>query len=538
MNEENCQSPVASCERMPVAESAIRGRRRFIRKPSVILLGIVLIAVLTRFVGIGAKSYWYDEFCSLEASTGHGLMHFDVPRQVILSPPPDLTSLKNGEPPWRIWTHMKQDVHPPLYFLALRIWRDFFGSSEFATRSLSALAGIAGLLMIFDVGRLAHGRAAGLWAAAIFAVAGPQILEARDARAYTLVVLLGICAVDSIVRIELFGASVRRLLGLGVSVLAMMLTHYLAVPLVAALGLYLLIRTPRPAKWRAVAVVAGAAILYACVWGPFLWQQRANVGAGEQGFLYEGGWTTFYALKYFAALPIRLIGYPVTKQIENAWPAVMVYFLPLLLFRKNRFLLLWFFWLVGTAFFLAAWDQSRHAHHLSFTRYILLCGPGFYLLFAGILRGWRGWLPHVIPAAAVLFGLISLPATYAQWEWPDWRKSARVIESKTGPNDLVCFASDGKHDWFSGYYMSYAYYSKRKASHVLLLDRPANRALMQKIRTFHDVTVVDVTQRPLDQLLPGLGLIGVRSMRPYFMIYRMTSDAPRSRGSGERSDSR
>ena len=145
------------------------------RWTAIILTGILIAGAALRWWNIGDKSYWYDEFCSLETSAGHNQEQFDIPQNVILSHPPDLLSLQAARPAWKIWFHMSEEFHPPLYSILLRIWRDLFGSTEAATRSLSALAGILGILGIFDIGQLAHGTTAGLWAAAVFAVAGPQV---------------------------------------------------------------------------------------------------------------------------------------------------------------------------------------------------------------------------------------------------------------------------------------------------------------------------------------------------------------------------
>jgi uncharacterized membrane protein len=413
-------------------------------------------------------------------------------------------------------------VHPPLYFLMLRFWRMLFGSSEFATRSLSAAAGILGALIIYDVGRLAHGPVAGLWAAAIMAAAGPQIEFAQDARAYTLVTLLALCMLDAIVRIEIRGANWRRLVGLATAALGAMLTHYFAIPLTAAMGIYIAIRWRGGLRRQGLVALATAAIIFAGVWGPFLWNQRPNVGPGQQGFLFEGPWSRWYAVQQLAALPIKLLGPPVTRSITSAWPAAVCYVLPLLLLRKNRFLLLWLFWLIGTAIVLASLDQFRASHHLSFTRYLVLCGPGFYLIFAGVLANEKTrWLRHVVPALAVIFCLLSLRSSYAQWRWPDWRTIAGQIDRMKRPNDLLVFSSDDKQDWFTGDYMSYAFYARQKPTNVLLLVRPADAALLRKIDRFSGVVIVNGTNRAPETSLPGYHVVRAAGFRLFITMDRM-----------------
>ena len=46
------------------------------------------------------------------------------------------------------------DIHPPLYYILLRGWREFLGDSEFGLRSFSAFAGILTVAATIALGRL------------------------------------------------------------------------------------------------------------------------------------------------------------------------------------------------------------------------------------------------------------------------------------------------------------------------------------------------------------------------------------------------
>ncbi|HWB55268.1 MAG TPA: glycosyltransferase family 39 protein, partial [Tepidisphaeraceae bacterium] len=439
-----------------------------------------------------------------------------------LDHPPDLLSLADARPVWKIWMHMGEEFHPPLYSIALRLWRDLFGSTEAATRSLSALAGMLGILCIFDVGRLAHGRVAGLWAATIFAVAGPQVEFAQDARGYTLVVLFGLCALAAMVRIEVKGVSRRRLVALGVSVLAMMLTHYVGIPVAVALGFYSLVRLRGKVRWKTAAAILTAGIIYGAIWAPFMPAQRKTAASVENDFLLVGPWSRLYAIEHLASLPIRLLGPPVEKEIASTWPACIVYFLPLLLWRKNRFLSLWLFWLLGAAGLFAMMDQINRTHQLSYPRYVLMCGPGFYLIFAGLLAdAKKRWMQHVVPALVIVFCLVSLPSSYAQWRWPDWRAIAQGVDEMKKPNDLVAVASEGKRDWFSGLYMSYAFYSREKPKNALILVRPADAVLREQLRAFSGVVLINGTNRPPTSLFPGYRVVKSDPFLPFVTTFRL-----------------
>ncbi len=142
-------------------------------------------------------------------------------------------------------------VHPPLYFGLLHFWTAAFGDGEFALRSLSATAGI---LAVFGVYRLvselfalagdesARGEFAGLLTALLLAVSSFQIQQARQARGYSLALLLfcvsSICLLRAIRLPEQAG---RWWMGYALSALACCYTHNLALFTVAAQGLFTLL---------------------------------------------------------------------------------------------------------------------------------------------------------------------------------------------------------------------------------------------------------------------------------------------------------
>lgn len=84
---------------------------------------ILLLAAFLRFHNLDAQSFWNDEGNSARLSER------------------SLRLILEGT---------ASDIHPPLYYVLLRGWRELVGESEFGLRSLSAFAGL--------------GVAAGTWA--------------------------------------------------------------------------------------------------------------------------------------------------------------------------------------------------------------------------------------------------------------------------------------------------------------------------------------------------------------------------------------
>ena len=85
-----------------------------------------------------------------------------------------------------------KDGSPPLYYMLLHVWMSWFGTSELATQSLSAIFGLLCVPAAFWAGQVTMGRRVA-WAAAAIAAVNPFLtLHAYEARMYALLILLGI----------------------------------------------------------------------------------------------------------------------------------------------------------------------------------------------------------------------------------------------------------------------------------------------------------------------------------------------------------
>src|SRR3954447_10852813 len=73
-----------------------------------------------------------------------------------------------SHPLWDIPHLLLQDGSPPLYYMLLHIWRGWFGTSEFATQSMSAVIGLLCVPAAFWAGDVTMGRRVA-WAAALLA---------------------------------------------------------------------------------------------------------------------------------------------------------------------------------------------------------------------------------------------------------------------------------------------------------------------------------------------------------------------------------
>jgi uncharacterized membrane protein len=141
-----------------------------------------------------------------------------------------------------IFVRTARDVHPPLYYLALKAWTSIFGTSELAARSFST-ACIAGIIILsYLLVKKLFGLGAARVTALFLAFAPFLIRYGQEARMYSLVALLLTAATYTLVCA--LNSKSRRLLFVYSLLMALAFyTHYYAVFMVPVHWLYVLSRT-------------------------------------------------------------------------------------------------------------------------------------------------------------------------------------------------------------------------------------------------------------------------------------------------------
>jgi len=136
-----------------------------VRRLSLVALIVCLwLAGGLRFYRLGAQSLWNDEGLSL------GLAQSDVPS---------------------ILRSAAADIHPPGYYLLLKVWYSLTGDSEFALRGLSALAGLVLIALLYRLGRVYFDRPAAIAASLLGALNPFLIYYSQETRMYALAATLG-----------------------------------------------------------------------------------------------------------------------------------------------------------------------------------------------------------------------------------------------------------------------------------------------------------------------------------------------------------
>jgi mannosyltransferase len=85
---------------------------------------------------------------------------------------------------------LRQDGHPPLYYLLLHGWIEVFGVGDFAVRALSGIFAVAAFPLAWFAGQRLGGRAMAITSVLVLAASPFAIRYATEARMYSMVIFL------------------------------------------------------------------------------------------------------------------------------------------------------------------------------------------------------------------------------------------------------------------------------------------------------------------------------------------------------------
>ena len=238
-----------------------------------IVVGLTLLAAALRFATLGIQSYHHDEIVTasrvLRGSFWHAM---------------DAVGFSESA--------------PPLYYAVAWLWTQATGTGELGLRSLSALAGVLTVPVVFLLGAELRGRRTGIVAAALVAVNPMLLWFSQEGRSYALLVLLTTLSLLYFARGLRHGRR-RDLTIWGVVSGLAYATHYFAIFPIAAEALWLLLRRRRAAT-RGLTILAVFGLLVTPLaihqasfghaeWiaghslGHRLWEMGVTFGVGEIG---------------------------------------------------------------------------------------------------------------------------------------------------------------------------------------------------------------------------------------------------------------
>lgn len=159
------------------------------------LAGAIALGAILRFWNLDLKPLWMDEVITAIFSLGKS--YNDLPLDVVLplERVPEIFTIQPGVSCSQIAKNLAtQSTHPPLFFCGMYSWLNWLSplGSEWVIklRSPAALFGVAAIVAIYFLNRIAFSCSAGIIAAALMAVSPIAVYLSQEARHYTLPMLL------------------------------------------------------------------------------------------------------------------------------------------------------------------------------------------------------------------------------------------------------------------------------------------------------------------------------------------------------------
>lgn len=216
---------------------------------------LLLLFIYTASVAgwLGADVFWFDEVTSLYYAGG-----MDEPAPQTLS-----AAIQS-----QINEDMADETNPPGYYVALFFWVRLVGTSEFAVRALSLLAGALTIALVYRAGTDMHTPYAGLAAAVLLGMCAFFVYYTHEARSYALYSLFVVLSVWTYHRLTTRPTPSPAIYALFVVALTgLMYAHYLASMLILAAAVYHLLFAPKNRRWW---VITGCVVLAGLLFAPWL----------------------------------------------------------------------------------------------------------------------------------------------------------------------------------------------------------------------------------------------------------------------------
>lgn len=434
---------------------------------------ILLLAAFLRFYRISAPSLWSDEGNSaalIQYSFG------DIAQRTAF------------------------DIHPLFYYWLLKIWNLFFGNSELALRSLSAVLGVAVVYLIWQLGRQMGGKRVGLVAAAIAAMAPLQVTYSQEARMYMLLTFLGCLTVLLGLRYVDHPPNIWLSLAYIFTATAGLYTHYAYPSILLAVNITFLLYLIKNSQlkihnsplihWLGLQLIP---ILLYLPWLPTAWrqlttwpsEQEANslreVLIGISNTLLFGLSWPYESGLFAAGLLALMLGVPglvyALRKTQDATQSPPFFSL----------LLLYLWFLLPVALTIAVFSPA-------FLKFLLAASPPLILLLAlsiaSIIKLIPGPRRFSYLAGSLMLLVITAASAISLYHYyynpvfarDNYRGIVNFIKAVGGPDDAIILHAEGQQDVFN-------YYFDREpqvdiAIHPLPRQRPLNEtATREELRS-------------------------------------------------------
>jgi 4-amino-4-deoxy-L-arabinose transferase-like glycosyltransferase len=379
---------------------------------------ILAVALLVRLPGIASRPIWYDEaFSILFSEKGVGAMLYGT-----LAP----TGAGSA------------DIHPLGYYTTLWLWMRVFGESLVATRSLSILAGVVSVYLVYLIAFEVVSETTTARLSMLFAALAPfQIHYSQEIRMYSFLAMWLLLATYAYQRGSKTG-NWKWWLVFSFSAALAQYTHNLAAFYLIALALLPILEK----NWKTLRAVVlagiGALILYA----PWLVQLPAQFSKVQSAYWVERPDVS----KLFTLLIVYITNTPLPANLVAGMLALVLLIVIVGFIQTLRYVResssktgLWFLYLsFAPAIFLFLVSQWKPVY---IERALLPSGAIFCIWLAWVIRKTN--LPGMAQYALLaLLGIssvmgISQHLTYREFPYGPFRQLDQSLQERMEPGDVI-----------------------------------------------------------------------------------------------------
>jgi uncharacterized membrane protein len=154
-----------------------------------LLIVAIATAILLRIINLDSRELWYDEVLSVLLSTGSpDKYNIESSEPILLGTflndfqIPDISLLETVR---NLLREIASDVHPPLFYLSLHLWRRIFGTSDSTMHALAALFSVGAIFGAYGLGKSILGKRGSLILTALFSLNPFFLYHSLNLRMYS-----------------------------------------------------------------------------------------------------------------------------------------------------------------------------------------------------------------------------------------------------------------------------------------------------------------------------------------------------------------
>lgn len=187
------------------------------RKQRFLLFLILILGFILRLNNLSQRSLWTDEFFTIFESTGHGIDIQNFLNRYSKSRPLELLKVKEFKVFLKSDSNknikdvtsglLNTDTHPPLYFWLMFFMFRIFKDNILCLRFFSVSMGLLSIFLTYKVTKYLFNENAAIFSSLFVSVSSFAVRYSQEARAYSLIMVLGLLSWLFILKFERYGKS-------------------------------------------------------------------------------------------------------------------------------------------------------------------------------------------------------------------------------------------------------------------------------------------------------------------------------------------